>query len=140
MQNMPHEREATRRAKALGEKQLVNFPLRQRWNDKKQEPKSSANKTRDVRDKKSGQRSRHEDDDCGKTPATIPRVPPVRNPYEQNQGRDDRYEEKDVIQVDQNCAATSPEEVRRFAVLSNFAPTRFFLPRAECSVHIKACD
>jgi hypothetical protein len=45
-----------------------------------------------------------------------------------------------VIEVDQDCAQAPPEQVRRFALLSNRAAARFFLPRAERSIHIRACD
>ena len=89
---MSHERELSRRAKAFSEKQLVNFPFRQRRNYEQQQPKSSSNETRDAREKKASQRTRDEHDDCGKTPSTIARVPPARNSHKQNQRRNDRYE------------------------------------------------
>ena len=101
---MPYDRQAVCRGKALGEEQLVNFPLRQRRNDQKQEPKSSADVTRFRWEEKAGHCRAREDNDCGDTPAMPARARLTCNPREQNHGRDDRDKKKDVVEVDQNCA------------------------------------
>ena len=119
MENSPNDRETARLGKAPGEEQVVDFPVRERRNEEKQKPKSSADEARDRRHEKPGHCAAGEHNDRGNSPAMIPRVAQARNAREQDQRRDDRDEEQDVIEIDQDFAAG-----RRKSVICRFVKLR----------------
>jgi hypothetical protein len=141
MESAPNDRKPTGPGKSPGEEKFVDLSLRHRRDDEEQTPECPANETGDGAEKKPGDSAPREHDEGSNPPAMITRVAQPRDAREQDQGRDDRDEEQDVIEVDQDRARRAPAiAVRCFALLSNCARSRFLLFGAGSFVHIAPCD
>ncbi len=104
MEQLPNDREAPRLSKPPAEIELLDFPVRQRWDEKQEAPEHSRDVTSDRRHQEPGHDAAREHDEGGATPAVISRVAQARDAHQHYQGRDDRDEEQDVVEVDQGLA------------------------------------
>jgi hypothetical protein len=81
--------------------QLFDLPFREGRNEQQQKPQNPADEPGERRHDKPCRGAAGQHGDRGNSPAMIPRVAEARDACQQDQRRDDRDKEQDVIEIDQ---------------------------------------
>jgi hypothetical protein len=82
----------------LPSEKLAHFSQPNRWDKQENEPGDASDITRDIADQEPGDGGDREDDYCRDAPTAKPTARPPRS-QENEQGRDDRDEQEDVIEI-----------------------------------------
>ena len=100
MKRPPNDCETSSAGPSPGEEQILDLAFRERRTKEKQKPEKPADKPGDRRHGQPGRRAPGQHDERGNSPAVIPLVAQARDAHEQDQGRNDRDEEQNMIEID----------------------------------------
>ena len=102
MERSPNDRKTSGIGKSPGEHQVLDLSVRERGNEEKQTPQNPTDDTSDRRHDQPGRHAAAQHNEGSNSPAVILWVAQARNAREQDQRRDDRNEEQNMIEIDQD--------------------------------------
>ena len=117
MERSPNDRKTSGIGKPPGEHQVFDLSVRERGNEEKQTPQNPADDTGDRRHDQPGRHAAGQHNERSNSPAVILRVAQARNARKQDQRRDDRDEEQNMIEIDQDFSGPGAEEVGYWPVV-----------------------